>query len=77
MAIFKIDEDLRDSVIEALEQAARTWYDDPNGPWGYECRFCCARSTDGESPPPHDKDCEAMMMIKDLRNLDEVLDWLL
>ena len=60
MAIFKIDEDLRDSVIDALEQASSTWYCDSNGPWGFECPFCLRRSTDGESPPPHDEDCEAM-----------------
>jgi len=67
----KISEELRDRLLDVLQQAASTWYDDPYGPWGYACQFCGARSTDGSSPPPHDDDCEVTQLVRELMNLPE------
>ena len=64
-------EALRDRVVEAL-RSLNVWYDDPNGPSGYECQLCYRRSTNGSSPPPHDDDCEAMMLIDELNKLYEM-----
>ena len=70
----KITEELRDRLVDVLQKASSTWYDDPFGPWGYVCQFCCARSTDGASSPPHDDDCEVMQLIRELMNLQEELE---
>jgi len=72
MKEFKISEEMKDQLEELLEDAARgSFYDNPNGPWGYECAFCKGQSTDGRSSPPHDDDCPAADLLKKLRDLDE------
>ena len=72
--MYKLSEDTKDNLIDALRQAMSIWYDDNNGPWGYECLFCTKKSTDGHSEPEHDEDCEGQRLIKELLNLEEEME---
>lgn len=67
----KITEEFRDRLISTLRGMSTIWYDDPNGPWGFKCESCGARSTDGSSLPPHADDCEVMRLIKELQEMEE------
>jgi len=69
---YEIDGELINDLIESIQMNLSVFYDDHNGPWGCECRYCLKRSTDGISPPPHDDDCEGNMLMKKLLNLREI-----
>jgi len=71
----KITEDLRDRLIEALYTVLGQHYDDPDGPWGSQCAFCMARTTDGTFLTVHDDDCEGVALIKELLELEMAKWW--
>lgn len=57
------------TLLAAMRQSCLAWFDNPNGPWGWECVACGAQFTKGSGPgqPPsetrayaelvHDADC--------------------
>ena len=70
----KITSEMREDLIELLSTLSSVWYDDSNGPWGYECPACFGRSTDGKSPPEHKEDCLLIKVLNQLYKLEDVLD---
>lgn len=68
----KDKEDL-ESLEATLMALSSIWYDDPNGPCGFECPDCYASSKDGKSPPPHSADCDIIRGIGTVRRLLECM----
>ena len=59
--VFTLDEEERDRLVMALLDSDH-WYNDPNGPEGYECSFCGLRNS------KHLADCDREVLIAFFQN---------